>query len=61
MTQAEQIHKHLKTGSITTLEAAVKYGITCLSERVRDLRGKGVKIITVMEKKNGKMFARYTL
>jgi hypothetical protein len=43
------------------LEAAIKYGITCLAERVRDLRDKGVEIKTTMEKKNGKRYARYSL
>ncbi len=62
MTQIETIEHHLKYyGSITTLESALDYGITCLSERVRDLREKGVKVKTTMEKKNGKHFARYSL
>jgi hypothetical protein len=43
------------------MEAARKYGIMCLAERVRDLKEKGHKILTTIIKKNGKRFAQYSL
>lgn len=61
MTQNEQILEHLRKKSITPMEAAKTYGIMCLAERIRDLRGKGIQILTVKVKQNGKQFARYTL
>ena len=61
MTQAEQILKHLKRGSITPMEAYDKYQITCLSERIRDLRDKDYDIESTMESKNGKRYARHRL
>ena len=61
MTQNEQILTHLRKQTITPMEAAKLYGIMCLSERIRDLRAKGVQILTLIEKHNGKRFARYSL
>lgn len=61
MTQNEQILQHLRKQTITPMEAAKLYGIMCLSERVRDLRNKGHKILTITEKNNGKRYARYSL
>lgn len=61
MTQNDQVLNHLRKKSISSLEAAKLYGIMCLAERIRDLREKGHKILTVMVKENGKRFARYSL
>lgn len=61
MTQNEQILAHLRKKSITGLEAALKYQIMCLAERIRDLRRKGHNILTTTVEQNGKRFARYTL
>lgn len=61
MTQNEQILAHLLKATITPLEAAKKYHIMCLAERIRDLREMGHQILTIMEKENGKRFARYSL
>ena len=61
MTQNEQILAHLRRKPITGLEAALKYHIMCLAERIRDLRNKGHNIITTTVEQNGKRFARYTL
>jgi hypothetical protein len=61
MTQNEQILEHLRKATITPIEAAKKYGIMCLAERVRDLKEKGHKILTTIVKENGKRFARYSL
>lgn len=61
MTQNDQILQHLRTQTITPLEAAKLYGIMCLAERIRDLRAKGHKILTITERTNGKRYARYSL
>lgn len=61
MTQNEQVLNHLRKGTITSLEAASRYKIMCLAERIRDLREKGHKIVTTKVKENGKQFARYSL
>lgn len=61
MTQNEQILAHLRKKPITGFEAAFKYHIMCLAERIRDLRRKGHNIITTTVEKKGKRFAQYTL
>lgn len=61
MTQNEQVLNHLRKGTITSFEAASRYKIMCLAERIRDLREKGHKIVTTKVKENGKQFARYSL
>lgn len=61
MTQNEQILSHLRKGTITALDAAKKYRIMCLAERIRDLREMGHQILTTRVKENGKQFARYSL
>lgn len=67
MTQNEAVLKHLKTeGSITSMEAFEKYGITRLSARISNLREMGVpivtKFITVKNRYGGKTsFAEYRL
>ena len=63
-TQTNQILNYLKEGnSITTLEATNLFQITCLAERIRDLREKGYVINSLMIKddKSGKRYARYSL
>lgn len=52
MTQSEQILNYMKEyGSITSMEAFSRLGITRLSARIYDLRKEGVKI--VQERKSG--------
>ena len=52
MTQSEQILNYMKEhGSITSMEAFSRLGITRLSARIYDLRKDGVKI--VQERKYG--------
>ena len=62
--QTNMILNYLKEGnSITTLEAMILFQITCLAERIRDLREKGYVINSLMIKddKSGKRYARYSL
>jgi hypothetical protein len=61
MTQNETILKHLRKKTITPIEAAKRYDIMCLAERIRDLRRNGHEILTTKVKQNGKQFARYSL
>lgn len=64
MNQAEQVLRHLKRRSITSIEAINKYGITRLAARVYELRERGYKIEsdTVKTKKGkGCTVARYRL
>ncbi len=49
-TQKEIVKRHLTDrGSITQLEATTRYLITCLAERIRDLRRDGLLITDVWE------------
>lgn len=61
MTQTEKILRHLQRGSITPMQAFDRYNVTCLAERIRDLRKRGHKIMAEMVSKGGKRFARYRL
>ena len=63
MTQNEQVLKHLKEyGSITPLEAMVRYDIMRLSGRIFELRKEGHNIITKDRvTKKGKHYAEYIL
>ena len=61
MSQTENILAHLQKKSITPLDALTLYGCMRLAARIQDLKDKGHKIITTIEKRNGKKFARYTL
>lgn len=61
MSQCDDILKHLRRGSITPLEALIKYNCICLAERIRDLRERGHQIITEMVKDKKKKYARYIL
>jgi hypothetical protein len=62
MSQAQLIHRHLKTGSITPIQALNHYGCFRLAAVIYRLRGRGVKIRTqeVTDKK-GNRYARYWL
>lgn len=61
MSQCENILKHLQKRSITPLDAFTLYGCMRLAARIQNLKEQGHKIITTIEKKGGKKFARYTL
>jgi hypothetical protein len=62
MSQKMQVLNHIKRkGSITPMQAFSLFQITCLAERVRDLRDSGHKIGTEWVKKNGKRFAKYRM
>ena len=54
------ILSHMLAGqSISTYQAYDEYDITCLSQRISDLRADGVIINDEMVKQNGKRFKRY--
>lgn len=61
MSQSENILSHLQKRSITPLDAFTLYGCMRLAARIQELKELGHNIVTTMEKKNGKKFARYTL
>lgn len=51
MSQNDLIYAHLlEHGTITSLEAVRRYGITRLAARISDLKRKGIEIHTRMEK-----------
>lgn len=64
MTQHEQVIRHIKrTGSISSFEAIMDYGITRLAARIWELTNKGYKF-RVERKVNPatkKQYARYFL
>lgn len=61
-TQNEMILHHMKVhGSITTMEAFQKYGVTRLSGRIWELRKNHNIIGTPETTKNGKKIVRYSL
>ena len=64
MTQREKVLKHiLKTGSISSFEAIMDYGITRLAARIHDLKMLGYEF-EVERRKNkatGLSYARYLL
>lgn len=60
--QRLEILKHLKKGrSVTPLEALEKWGCMRLSGRIIELRRAGHNIVTEVEEKNGKRYARYKM
>lgn len=63
MTQTEKIENYLRPPGrkITPMEAFTMFGITCLAERIRDCKKKGVKIHSEMVTKNKKRFAEYSI
>ena len=59
-TYSQIIVNHMLTGqSISTYQAYDLYNITCLSQRISDLRSEGVAIQSRMTKQNGKRFMLY--
>ena len=61
-TQVDTVRAHLMTGAtITTWDAYRLYQITCLAQRVHDLRTAGLVIQSEMVTHNGKRFAVYWL
>lgn len=64
MTQKEHVLYHMnKIGSISPMEAMRDYTITCLAERIRDLKEDGYNIETEMRTNpaTGRKYARYRL
>lgn len=60
--QRLEILKHLQKGrSVTPLEALEKWGCFRLSGRIIELRKAGHNIVTEVEEKNGKRYARYKM
>lgn len=61
-TQIEKVRAHLMTGStITTWDAYRLYKITCLAQRIHDLRSAGVIIQSEIVIHNDKRFLVYWL
>lgn len=59
-TQTDIIRAHLMTGAtISTWEAYERYKITCLAQRVHELRRSGIDIKSEVMVKNGKRFSLY--
>lgn len=54
------ILNHMLAGqSISTMQAYDEYDITCLAQRISELRASGIVIDDEMVKHNGKRFKRY--
>lgn len=61
-TQVDTVRAHLMTGAtITTWDAYRLYQITCLAQRIHDLRTAGLVIQSEMVTHDGKRFAVYWL
>ena len=61
-TQVEIVKDHLMTGAtISKWESYERYQITCLAQRIHNLRDKGLVIQSEMVKQNKKWFALYWL
>ena len=61
-THSEIIKAHLLAGkSISTWQAYQLYNITCLAQRIHDLRNKGLPIDDEMVVREGKRFKLYWL
>lgn len=59
-TQTDTIRAHLMTGAtISTWDAYERYQITCLAQRVHELRRSGLDIKSEVMVKNGKRFSLY--
>lgn len=59
-TQCQTIKTHLLAGrSISIWQSIQLYRITCLAQRVYDLKASGLPIQTKLVCENGKRFARY--
>jgi hypothetical protein len=62
VTQTEAIRAHLESGrDLTPLDALDQYGVFRLAARIDELRGEGLDIETVIERRGRKRFARYKL
>ena len=61
MTQSEQILTHLRSRSISAIEALGEYGCFRLAARIDELRKAGHRIESRTVKANGKRYARYQL
>lgn len=61
MTQEQQIFRHIRKNWITPMQAYSQYGITCLAERIRDIREKGHAVNDEWRKQGGKRFKAYRL
>jgi hypothetical protein len=62
MSANQKLRKWLLSGkSITPIQALEKFGIFRLGARILEMRQEGYGIITEMQNKNGKRFAKYTL
>lgn len=60
--QNDIIKAHLLSGqSITSWQAITQYRITCLAQRIHDLKNAGVAINSELVKENGKQFSRYSI
>lgn len=60
--QNEIIKSHLLSGrTITSWQAITEYRITCLAQRIHDLKNAGLTIHSNMVKENGKHFSRYSI
>ena len=59
-TYSQIIMAHLMAGkTITNMQAYDEYTITCLAQRISEIRADGVIIQDEMIKQNGKRFKRY--
>ena len=59
-TYSQIIMAHLMAGkTITNMQAYDEYSITCLAQRISELRASGVSINDEIVKQNGKHFKRY--
>lgn len=60
--QAAEILAHLRAGkSISSLEALDLFGCYRMGARIAELRAAGHDIVTTIEKRQGKKWARYRL
>lgn len=61
-TQNETIKAHLLAGAcISTWQAYEQYNITCLAQRIHNLRNAGLSIKSKMIVRDGKRFSNYWL
>ena len=59
-TYSQIIMAHLMAGkTITNMQAYDEYSITCLAQRISELRASGIVIQDEIVKQNGKHFKRY--
>lgn len=63
MSQANAILTYMKkhTNGITPIEALEEFRCFRLAARIKDMRNEGKDIMTAIEHKNGKRYARYIL